>query len=477
MRRRSLDGNGLGASSTTAPSTRYQRANNYLNTLDLLMTEEIVQEEDQENSIPTTAKENDSFNGNCSVVIGSKQTPSESSQVVRKVGDKDKRSENLEDHRGESKIPRSDSRTREYCSQMRSQDKEQPGIGTVCVIVRGDITNKMFDIWKRKLVEVRKSLSVTSSFDPGASCIVVPSNMPTVEILENWSQRDMQEVLSKPFVSKEWVIDCLKQRRLLDINEYAVIERPATSAKRASELEESSVNADIAMAQNGEESQATLQPTNSASDANSSILVDSDGETAVTNDFNVENDVPTAPTDAQQNRNQHITEVFDKLAEMYDLTGDGFRAKVYKQACGMLSSMPHISDVSQVKGVRGIGKSLLDKIDEILETGHLKKLDSFNQNPQVVAVTELCKVHGIGLKTATVLMKKHGFMSVDELEKRGMQYLTPPQQIGVKWFREFQIPVPRSETQQIEAIVSEYANRYVTNIVDIFAAHGYCSSL
>lgn len=43
-----------------------------------------------------------------------------------------------------------------------------------------------------------------------------------------------------------------------------------------------------------------------------------------------------------------------------------------------------------------LGKKISKKIDEILETGSLQKLEKMKADPKIQAVNQLCKVSGVG---------------------------------------------------------------------------------
>ncbi len=50
----------------------------------------------------------------------------------------------------------------------------------------------------------------------------------------------------------------------------------------------------------------------------------------------------------------------------------------YKKCAAILKQRPAVHDVSQLEGVRGIGKSIRDKIQEILESGGYGGLNFIN---------------------------------------------------------------------------------------------------
>lgn len=112
--------------------------------------------------------------------------------------------------------------------------------------------------------------------------------------------------------------------------------------------------------------------------------------------------------------------------------------------------------VIQLRNIKGIGKSLLDKIQEILETGSLLKLENFQEDKKTRAMVELCSIWGVGPSTAEELMKK-GYYSVQDLRTRGVtenehgldDLLTHQQQIGLKHFEAIQERIPRQRVSKL----------------------------
>lgn len=55
---------------------------------------------------------------------------------------------------------------------------------------------------------------------------------------------------------------------------------------------------------------------------------------------------------------------------------------------------------SPVSELDGIGVKIAKKIQEILDTGKLNKLEKLLANPDIVAVNLLCRVSGVGPQAA-----------------------------------------------------------------------------
>jgi DNA polymerase beta len=97
----------------------------------------------------------------------------------------------------------------------------------------------------------------------------------------------------------------------------------------------------------------------------------------------------------------------------------------------------------------GIGKKIAAKIDEILESGKLEKLDHELEDENTVAINEIAQVTGIGPAAARKFVFEDGIKSLDDLRKN-FSKLNKHQQIGLKYFEEFNERIPRAEVAQIE---------------------------
>ncbi|XP_060097789.1 DNA polymerase lambda isoform X2 [Heteronotia binoei] len=101
----------------------------------------------------------------------------------------------------------------------------------------------------------------------------------------------------------------------------------------------------------------------------------------------------------KSNQNRCITEKLEVLAKAYAVQGDKWRALSYSKAINALKSYPKpVTSYQEACKIPGIGKQMAEKILEILESGHLRKLDHINENVPVLEV--FSNIWGAGVKTA-----------------------------------------------------------------------------
>uniref|UniRef100_A0A8C2U9I5 DNA polymerase n=1 Tax=Coturnix japonica TaxID=93934 RepID=A0A8C2U9I5_COTJA len=102
--------------------------------------------------------------------------------------------------------------------------------------------------------------------------------------------------------------------------------------------------------------------------------------------------------------------------------------------------------------IPGIGKRMAEKILEILESGHLRKLDHISES---VPVLELfSNIWGAGVKTAQMWYQQ-GFRTLDDIRTKAS--LTSQQAVGLKHYEDFLERMPREEAAEIEQTVRQAA--------------------
>ncbi|NXU81126.1 DPOLL polymerase, partial [Oreotrochilus melanogaster] len=155
----------------------------------------------------------------------------------------------------------------------------------------------------------------------------------------------------------------------------------------------------------------------------------------------------------KENHNQAITEKLEVLAKAYSVQGDKWRALGYSKAINALKSYHKpVTSYQEACKIPGIGKRMAEKILEILESGHLRKLDHISES---VPVLELfSNIWGAGVKTAQMWYYQ-GFRTLDDIRTKAT--LTSQQAVGLKHYTDFLERMPREEAAEIEQTVRQAA--------------------
>lgn len=132
---------------------------------------------------------------------------------------------------------------------------------------------------------------------------------------------------------------------------------------------------------------------------------------------------------------------------------NNFRWQAIERVIVIIKKFPNkVTSVDQLKGIKGIGKGSLERIDEILKTGKLSEINPFQQEYQKY-VEELQAIHGVGRRRAFEWVTKFGVKSIDDLKEL---YLSgeidlPDSLIKTMKFHALsQGHIPRSEIIEIE---------------------------
>ncbi|KAL6547231.1 hypothetical protein OROMI_022952 [Orobanche minor] len=161
--------------------------------------------------------------------------------------------------------------------------------------------------------------------------------------------------------------------------------------------------------------------------------------------------------------NRNITEIFGKLINIYRALGDDRRSFSYYKAIPVIEKLPfRIGSADQVKDLPGIGKSLQDHINEIVNTGKLSKLEHFEKDEKVHTINLFGEVWGIGPATAVKLYEK-GYRTLDDLKNE--ESLTNAQKLGLKYFDDIKTRIPRHEVQEMESLMQKVGEEILPGVV------------
>lgn len=162
------------------------------------------------------------------------------------------------------------------------------------------------------------------------------------------------------------------------------------------------------------------------------------------------------------NPNSHIIDALTHIAESYRSQGVLYKYKAYRNAIEAIRSVGvQITSVSQVSSLPGIGKSMVDKIKEILATGSLQQEKDVMSDPITQAIRVFTSIHGIGPVLAKKLVHENGLRTLDDLEASA--HLLPPQaRLGLKHAHDTEQRVPYDEIE--DHLV--YLKKAVSRLVD-----------
>ena len=175
--------------------------------------------------------------------------------------------------------------------------------------------------------------------------------------------------------------------------------------------------------------------------------------------------IPTNP------KNKWLIDEFDKLKKQirYDIDHTGDRKKrlvhsfrlqaIDKVIAVLLEFEDEITSSAQLKGIKGIGKGTMERIDEILSKGKLSEIIPEILDQEYLQYMEkLTEVYGVGQRKAYELYKDFGVKNIDDLKKlhkEGKISLPDAVLMGLKYYGIVQSDIPRNEIMEIDVYLHQ----------------------
>ncbi|ORX83632.1 Nucleotidyltransferase [Anaeromyces robustus] len=152
-------------------------------------------------------------------------------------------------------------------------------------------------------------------------------------------------------------------------------------------------------------------------------------------------------TEKVKGPNDDIIEILTELLNYYQLIKSEWRMMSYQKAISAIKRYPNkISSYKQAKSIFGIGDGIAKKIEEIVNTGTCKKLETFKKDKMNNVLKIFIQIWGVGESTAKKWYNK-GYRSIDDILKN--EHLTYHQKIGIQLYNEFKERMPREEAEEI----------------------------
>ena len=151
------------------------------------------------------------------------------------------------------------------------------------------------------------------------------------------------------------------------------------------------------------------------------------------------------------NPNARTIEILQQMATVYDEAGDQWRSRAYRQAISALRKQEKkITTKQEAQAVPLIGDRLAEKIEEIVRTDHLKRLEYAQEDTNHQLLRLFRGIYGVGVCDASRWIAQ-GYRTLEELKSN--PELKPNQRIGLEHHDDFQQRIPRAEVEKLAIIV------------------------
>ena len=163
-------------------------------------------------------------------------------------------------------------------------------------------------------------------------------------------------------------------------------------------------------------------------------------------DLNISQQITKMPVTTRLN--EKFIDIMEQLANIMLKQGEPFRARAYQKAQETIMAYPtDILSPDDLKGKPNIGPTIMEKLNEYVQTGTLRVLEREKTNP----VNILGEVYGIGPKKAKELVDK-GITTIEALRANQDAHLNDTQKVGLKYYEDILKRIPRSEIEEYKSL-------------------------
>ena len=170
--------------------------------------------------------------------------------------------------------------------------------------------------------------------------------------------------------------------------------------------------------------------------------------------FNVDNFQcmdPGANGYNSQNPNARTIKILEEMCKHYDQMQDHWRTLSYRKCINTLKKQTiKITTAKQAAALPFVGARLADKIEEIVLTDRLRRLDSTREDSLDKVLCLFLGVYGAGLSQVNKWLQA-GYRTLADLQSKAK--LTPGQKVGLEHYDDFNSRIPRAEVEAHGAIV------------------------
>ncbi|PFH55850.1 hypothetical protein XA68_17519 [Ophiocordyceps unilateralis] len=149
--------------------------------------------------------------------------------------------------------------------------------------------------------------------------------------------------------------------------------------------------------------------------------------------------------------NSRTIQVLQSMADYYERIDDHWRCSSYRKAIGTLRRHHvKVRTAGEAINLPHIGWRIAQKIEEIVTTDSLRRLEYAQEEPVDEALQLFLQIYGVGSRLAQQWVAQ-GYRTLDDLAQRAR--LTPSQRIGLEHYDDLQKRIPRREVEALGAAV------------------------
>lgn len=160
--------------------------------------------------------------------------------------------------------------------------------------------------------------------------------------------------------------------------------------------------------------------------------------------------------------NTRTISILQEMADYYTRMNDTWRPIAYRKAINTLKRQTtKITTSAEAVKLPNVGQRLADKIEEIVLTDRLQRLETTKTDPADETLRLFLGVYGVGIKQASQWLAM-GYKTLEDLKRHAK--LSENQKLGIEHYEDFATRIPRQEVEALAEIVQGEARKIDKNV-------------
>ena len=161
-----------------------------------------------------------------------------------------------------------------------------------------------------------------------------------------------------------------------------------------------------------------------------------------------------------------------KLARL--LTRDEIGVRAYSTSIASIAAYTYkLTSTKEILALPGCDQKIAHLFYEWETTGKIQAVVDLDADPALSTLKTFYNIWGVGAKTASVFYYDKGWKDLDDIIEFGWTLISRVQQIGLKFYDEFELKIPRSEVEFIASVVTYHAKQVIDEGIECIIVGGY----
>ena len=164
-----------------------------------------------------------------------------------------------------------------------------------------------------------------------------------------------------------------------------------------------------------------------------------------------------------------------KIKRAREFLLDEIGVRAYSSSIASLAAYPYpIQSTREILALPSCNQKIAHLFREYqMNDGKLEAVNDLEADPALKVIGEFYEIWGVGAKTAREFYYDKGWRDLDDVLEYGWKSLSRVQQIGLKYYDEFMLKIPRAEVESIAATITEHACRVTDKAIQSCIVGGY----